>query len=120
MFYKINKIFESHQLKLGKLQKFSTEGEDEKALYYVIFILKALSNKLKQERSQHDNNSLFPTLRRDGNGRTRLQKQQLAPGDGVAESKSRSAVCRLPRANKKYRITIAYGGWCVMTVRLRE
>lgn len=68
MFYKINKIFESHQLKLGKLQKFSTEGEDEKALYYVIFILKALSNKLKKERSQQDNNSLFPTLRRDGNG----------------------------------------------------
>lgn len=64
----MNKIFESHQLKLGKLQNFSTEGEDEKALYYVISILKARSNKLKKERSQQDNNSLSPTLRRDGNG----------------------------------------------------
>lgn len=120
IFYNMNKIFESHQLKFGKLQNFSTEGEDEKALYYVISILKARSNKLKKERSQHDNNSLFPTLRRDGNGWTRLQQQQLAPGDEAAESQSRSAVCRLPRANKKYRITIACGGWCVMTVRLRE
>ena len=76
-------------LEIGKLQNLSTDSEDEKALNYVIKQIKNIENE--------DNNSLSPTLRGDGNGRTRLRRQQLALGDEVAES--RSTVCPLPRAN---------------------